>query len=67
MNEQLYKTLEQLYIERARLCESLKQARLLAQRNGYTMREFAEYIGITPTQLSAWTDEIPSREPDFKD
>ena len=67
MNEQLYKTLEQLYIERARLYEALKQARLLAQRNGYTMREFAGQIGITPTQLSSWTDEIPDREPDFKD
>ena len=67
MNEQEYKILEQLYIERARLCEALKQARLLAQRNGYTMREFAGQIGITPTQLSTWTDEIPDREPDFKD
>lgn len=56
--------MEELYIERARLCEALKQARLLAQRNGHTMREFAGQIGITPTQLSAWTDEIPSREPD---
>ena len=56
-----------LEIENRSLREALKQARLLAQRNGYTMREFAGRIGITPTQLSAWTDEIPSREPDFKD
>ena len=59
--------MEELYVERARLCEALKQARLLAQRNGYTMREFAGRIGITAAQLSAWTDEIPDREPDFKD
>lgn len=59
--------MEELYIERARLCEALKQARLLAQRNGYTMREFAGRIGITPTQLSKWTDSTPDRQPDFKD
>lgn len=59
--------MEELYVERARLREALKQARLLAQRNGYTMREFAGQIGITPTQLSAWTDSVPTREPDFKD
>lgn len=58
---------DQLETENAKLREALKQARLLAQRNGYTMREFAGGIGITPTQLSTWTDEIPSREPDFKD
>ena len=57
----------QLEIEIRSLREALKRARLLAQRNGYTMREFSGRIGITPTQLSAWTDEIPSREPDYKD
>lgn len=58
---------DQLETENAKLREALKQARLLAQRNGYTMREFAQCIGITPTQLSTWTDEIPNRQPDFKD
>lgn len=58
---------DQLETENAKLRKALQQARLLAQRNGYTMREFAGQIGITPTQLSAWTDEIPDREPDFKD
>lgn len=58
---------DQLETENAKLREALKQARLLAQRNGYTMREFAECIGITPTQLSAWTDSTPDRQPDFKD
>ena len=67
MNEQEYKILEQLYIERARLCEALKQARMFASDFNYTMREFAAAIGITPTQLSTWTDEIPDQEPDFKD
>jgi predicted nucleic acid-binding Zn-ribbon protein len=43
----------QLEIENKNLREALKQARLLAQRNGYTMREFSGRIGITPTQLSA--------------
>ena len=67
MNDQEHKTLEGLYIENARLREALKQARLLGQRNGYTMREFAGQIGITPTQLSQWTDSTPEREPNFKD
>lgn len=49
------------------LREALRQAREFASDNHYTMREFAEYIGITATQLSAWTDATPSREPDFKD
>lgn len=57
----------QLEAENARLREALKQARRFAADNHYTMREFAAKIGITPTQLSAWTDEIPDREPDFKD
>ena len=67
MNDQEYKTLEGLYIENAKLREALKQARRIAQDQDHTMREFAAKIGITPTQLSAWTDEIPDQEPDFKD
>lgn len=57
----------QLEIENKNLREALRQARQLAKVAGITSREFAISIGITPTQLSAWTDEIPSREPDFKD
>ena len=57
----------QLEIENRSLREALRQARRFASDNHYTMREFAEYIGITAAQLSAWTDEIPNREPDFKD
>ena len=57
----------QLEIENRSLREALRQARRFASDNHYTMREFAEYIGITAAQLSAWTDEVPSREPDFKD
>lgn len=59
--------IEKLEIENKNLREALKQARHFAKRNGYTMREFSERIGITATQLSAWTDEIPTTEPDFKD
>lgn len=58
---------EQLQAENAKLREALTQARSLAKAQGHTMREFAASVGITPTQLSAWTDEIPTREPDFKD
>ena len=58
---------EKLRAENAKLREALKQARRFASDNHYTMREFAANIGITPTQLSAWTDETPGREPDFKD
>lgn len=63
----MYVIIQELRTENAKLREALKQARRFAADNHYTMREFAEYVGITPTQLSAWTDEIPDREPDFKD
>lgn len=56
-----------LEIENKNLREALKQARFFANSHHYTMREFAACIGITASQLSAWTDEIPNREPDFKD
>ena len=58
---------ELLKRENAALREALKKARLLARVNGYSMREFALKIGITPMQLSKWTDSTPNREPDFKD
>ena len=57
----------QLEAEKAKLREALKQARKLAKLEGYTSRDFARFIEITPSQLSAWTDETPDREPDFKD
>ena len=57
----------QLEIENKNLREALKQARQLAKVAGITSREFASSIGITAAQLSAWTDEIPDRQPDFKD
>lgn len=63
----MYVVIQELRAENAKLREALKQARRFASDNHFTMREFAEYIGITPTQLSAWTDEIPDRELDFKD
>lgn len=53
--------------ENAKLREALKQARKLAKVDGYTSRDFAAFIEITPTQLSTWTDEMPARKPDFKD
>ena len=49
------------------LREALKKARLLALSHGYTMRDFAKQINVSPSQLSRWTDETPNREPDFKD
>ena len=61
------KRLEELKIENDRLREALKRARELARKDCLSMREFAREIGVTPTQLSAWTDEIPNKEPDFKD
>lgn len=57
----------QLEIENKNLREALKQARQLFNKQGYTMRYFAKSIGITATQLSAWTNSVPNREPDFKD
>lgn len=59
--------IQELEIENKRLREALKRARELARVHNYPMREFALHCGITPTQLSAWTDSTPNREPDFKD
>lgn len=57
----------QLEIENKNLRAALRQARWIALASGVTMREFAKNLGITAAQLSAWTDEVPDREPDFKD
>lgn len=59
--------IEELELENARLREALKRARELARVHNYTMREFALHCGITPTQLSQWTDSTPNKEPNFKD
>ena len=67
MSDAMYVVIQELRKENEELREAMKKARLIARVNGYSMREFAAKIGITPTQLSAWTDEIPDREPDFKD
>jgi len=56
--------------ENAALKEALKRARVLALRPsacGFTMRQFAEEIGITPTQLSAWTGDPITTPPQFVD
>ena len=67
MSDAMYVTIQELRAENAKLREALKQARRFALIQGYTSREFAQCIGITATQLSAWTDETPDREPNFKD
>ena len=59
--------IRQLKAENAELKEAVRKSRALANASGYTMREFAAWLGITATQLSAWTDSTPDREPDFKD
>lgn len=53
--------------ENAALREALKQAQKFWLSLGYTTRHFSEIVKVSATQLSAWTDEIPDREPDFKD
>jgi transcriptional regulator with XRE-family HTH domain len=67
MIDKMYLVVKELKKENVALREALKQARKFAYNQGYTMRQLAKAIGITATQLSAWTDEIPEREPDFKD
>ena len=57
----------QLEIENKNLRKALNLSRKFACNVGYTSRMFAAYLGITATQLSAWTDSVPNREPDFKD
>ena len=61
------KRIEELELENARLREALKRARELARVHNYTMREFATHCGITPFELSEWTSERLTTEPDFKD
>ena len=61
------KRIEELEQDNAKLRAVIRQARAIALASGVTMREFAKNHGITPTQLSTWTDETPDREPDFKD
>lgn len=53
--------------ENAAIKSALKGARNIALHAGYNMRLFAKHIGITPTQLSEWTSEMPTSEPDFVD
>jgi CRISPR/Cas system-associated protein endoribonuclease Cas2 len=67
MREDKEQLIDDLQKENAALREALKQARKFSRIHGYTMRQFALAIGITATQLSAWTDSIPTTEPDFKD
>ena len=67
MSDKMYVVIQDLQTENKNLREALKQARHFANVAGVTSQEFAAIIGITATQLSAWTDEIPDRQPDFKD
>ena len=57
----------ELELENKNLREALKQSRQFARDVGYSSRMFAAQIGITASQLSAWTDSVPNRKPDFKD
>lgn len=48
------------------LQSALRSARKAARDDGVTTRLFAEWCGISPTQLSEWTgDELPRTPPDF--
>lgn len=48
------------------LKEALKNARnFVREVANVTSRDFASAIGITATQLSAWTSEEPKTPPDF--
>jgi CRISPR/Cas system-associated protein endoribonuclease Cas2 len=67
MSDKIYTVVEELKKENAALRQALKQARKFWLSLGYTTRHFSEIVKVSATQLSAWTDEIPTREPDFKD
>lgn len=62
-----FEAVAKLEKENAALKAALKEARALALRPscGFTMRQFAAEIGITPTQLSEWTSDKPTTAPDF--
>lgn len=49
------------------LREAIQSARIAARSNGITTRQFAAWCGVSPTQLSRWTDNTPLGEPDFID
>jgi hypothetical protein len=49
------------------LREALKSARTAARSNGVTTRRFAAWCGVSPTQLSEWTADLPDCEPDLID
>lgn len=58
---------ESLKAENEALKAVLSRAREVANENGVTMRDFAKQLGITPTQLSQWTSESVTQDPDLKD
>ena len=49
------------------LRRAITNARNFAHNNGWTMRTFARLIGVSATQLSEWTSDPITTEPDFKD
>ncbi len=63
--KKLHDEKEQIETERNAMREALRSARLGAKLRGITTREFAAMCAITPTQLSAWTSDIPNRHPDI--
>ena len=57
-----------LHDEKEAIREALDRARGQARADGVTTRLFAQWCGISPTQLCEWTGgELPLAPPDFID
>jgi transposase-like protein len=59
--------LEELSKERAEMVQSLRRLRSIDADMGYTLRNTAEILGVSPVTLSKWTATEPTTEPDFVD
>ncbi len=48
-----------------KLRSALKQARDTMRLDGVTLRGFSQLFGVSPTQMSQWTADDVTTEPDF--
>lgn len=59
---------KELHDEKEAIREALDRARGHARGDGVTTRLFAEWCGVSPTQLCKWTGgQLPLVPPDFVD
>lgn len=54
-----------LHDEKEAIRTALDKARGQARADGVTTRLFAQWCGVSPTQLCKWTGKLPLAPPDF--